>query len=699
VTNPVLVIGGGIAGGTAALLLTDRGIPVVLLKEPPETEEGSSYLAQGGIVYRNPEDSPETLMKDIWEAGARCGDIPALRILTREGPGVVERVLIRRLEVPFDRTAEGELCLTREGGHRCPRIIHVRDATGKAVMEKLDRALGESSLVHTITGGTAVDLLTEASPGGKDKICRGARIITAEGDRLDISASHTIMATGGAGALYPRSSNPSQCRGEGIAMAHRAGALIEDMEYVQFHPTVLALEGAPPLLITEAARGAGARLVNRDNRPFMNRYAPGWGDLAPRDLVSRSLFQEMRNQKCTSVFLNFRDYIPPETIRSRFPTIYRRCLDLGTDITVDLLPVSPAAHFTLGGIKVDTWGCSSLPGLYALGECSRTGVHGANRLASTSLLEALVWAERTAGFLSRRIPSTRLSPTGAASFSDIFPPPARPSWVTENSREDPNPALNGVGRKLEGIMESCLGVERRTGDVKKALEEIEILEKEVIYLTGRFPAHREGARMRNGLGAARLIARGALNNRVSRGTHFIVCFEEEKPMIHAEERRKKLISILTGATAAVTGTELARQTGVSRQVVVQDMAVLRAAGVEVEAGPQGYRILTNRLWPSLTVAVKHGPEETEEELNLLVDAGVEVLDVTVEHRLYGEIRGALHIAGRDDVRKFMNQLGDNPSGLLLELTGGIHLHTITARSRDRLDRALENLRNRGFLVE
>jgi len=509
----VLVIGGGIAGSIAALGLAEKGADVVILRPSPSAAETASFHAQGGIVYKGAADSPQSRFEDIWNAGGCCGDREMIRMLAEDGPEAIERILIDRLNISFDRSPQGELSLTKEAAHSCPRIIHNSDATGKAVMETLQQAVSGHPGITLMTGCIATDLIMS---GDLEKKCHGASIIDSGGSIDSVRASITIMATGGAGSLYKRTSNPYGAKGHGAAMAARVGAETRDLEYMQFHPTALALPGIKPFLISEAVRGAGARLVTPSNVPFMNEYSPQWEDLAARDVVARAILLEMKKEGTPHVCLNFFEYIPTDVIKDRFPTIYSRCMLHGIDITRELLPVTPAAHFICGGISVDEWAQTSVPGLFAVGECSCTGVHGANRLASTSLLEGVVWADRAV----RRI-STLLEKNPDPLLSSSSVSPDDKAGAAEMYHEL-QPQIQNMEQRIQRIMWDKVGILRNYRDLGDAVYELKEMKDsaENMYSQG-LPAAAT-ASLRNMAGTAVMVAESALKNRVSRGCHYIV---------------------------------------------------------------------------------------------------------------------------------------------------------------------------------
>lgn len=511
----VLVVGCGIAGGITALRLADAGIPVVLATRSQDPAESNTFWSQGGIIFEGFKDSPEQLAEDIIAAGAGLTNPEAVKILTESGPKLLEDILINQLGIHFDRE-DGALSLAREGGHSVPRIVHVADATGKAIEVHLIQALKAHPNVTLLTQQTAIDLIT-SSHHSIDRLqvyspvsCVGAyfhdrqtRLVTK------VMARATVLATGGIGQIYAHNTNPLGARGDGQAMAYRAGARVVNMEFVQFHPTTFMGATGARFLITEAVRGDGGRLVHADNTPFMQKYDPQWKDLAPRDVVARAIYQEMLERDVPSVYLNLRDYIPESKIRNHFPTILDRCAAAGIDITKELVPVVPGAHYACGGIWVDTSGRSTVNRLYAVGEVACTGLHGANRLASTSLLEGLVWGDRVAQHLIANI--TNLSAPDCKNY---------PDWEYTDGGA-PDPALIGQDYgQIKALMWNYVGLVRTTQRLERALRELRRFEQEIefFYRTTQLTDGLIG--LRNAARTATLVAQAAWTNRQSIGCHF-----------------------------------------------------------------------------------------------------------------------------------------------------------------------------------
>jgi L-aspartate oxidase len=412
-TADVIVVGSGIAGLTTALRLRRR-VARVLLVTKTVLDEGSTAWAQGGIAaVMSPEDSPAEHIHDTLVAGVGLCDVEAVETLVREGTDAVWDLIA--LGAEFDRGDSGGLSLTREGGHHRDRILHAGgDATGREISRALIAALNrvrDDPGIEVIEHALVVDLLTDAT----QRVCGVTLHVIGEGQVDGVGAAQAravVLATGGLGQIYASTTNPSVATGDGMAAALRAGAVLADLEFVQFHPTVLWLgegsRGQQPL-ISEAVRGEGAFLVDEAGERFMQGQHP-LADLAPRDVVSRAIIRRMRDTGADHVYLDCR-HLGAEFVEQRFPSIVQRCRELGFDPATQLLPVAPAQHYASGGIRTDLEGRSSLEGLYACGETSCTGVHGANRLASNSLLEGLVFARRIADDLTSRLGAGELPET------------------------------------------------------------------------------------------------------------------------------------------------------------------------------------------------------------------------------------------------------------------------------------------------
>ncbi|MDH3285457.1 MAG: FAD-binding protein, partial [Acidobacteriota bacterium] len=449
-------------------------------------------------------------------AGAGLSWPPAVELLAESGPRLVEELFVAEGEPDFDRGADGALVYGLEGAHSRRRILHVGDRTGRAMMVSLLRRVAERPNVTLLEARTAIDLITFPHHA-RDPLavyepltCRGAYVLDeGRGTVEPVVAAHTILATGGLGQIFLNSSNPDGARGDGLSMAYRAGAQIANTEYVQFHPTTLHMPGTTKFLISEAVRGEGGVLLTPDGRPFMERYSSEWRDLAPRDVVARAIYWEMLANDWPHVLLDIASHMQPAEIKERFPEIHARCLAHDIDITERPIPVVPAAHYFCGGILVDLDGRSSIPGLYAAGEVSCTGVHGANRLASTSLLEGLVWGDRAARHIAGEGPSKTTAESSV------------PEWDVSNLRYDSDPALvQGDMQTIRNIMWHYVGLVRSAYRMNRALRELVSLSLNIEDFYRRARLTDELVGLRNGVQAALLVARAARRNRTSRGCHF-----------------------------------------------------------------------------------------------------------------------------------------------------------------------------------
>ena len=482
-----LIIGSGIAGLRAAVELVDAGRVLVLTKGGPD--DGSTTHAQGGIAAAvSPGDSPEVHASDTVLAGDGLCREGAVRVLTHEGPAYVRELIDWGAQ--FDRKADGSLSLGREGAHAVRRVLHARDATGREIGRTLWRRVGRHPRLSVVDQARVVELSID---GGR---CVGARFRDRAGGLLEARALATLLATGGAGRLYRETTNPQVATGDGLAMAYRGGARVADLEFVQFHPTALDVEGHPRFLLSEALRGEGAILVNEHGEPFMSAIDPA-GDLAPRDRVARGIAREVQGTG-EHAYLSLSE-LSPDFVHERFPHISKMCRALGLDLARDRIPVGPAAHYTMGGVETDLDGHTTVEGLYAAGEVACTGVHGANRLASNSLLEGLVFgarAGRAMGAWSAR--------AGHASTSRHRSEPVEVSSIdVEGLNED----------AIRDLMWRKVGLFRDRAGLAAAVDQLAAWDTQL-----------RGVRELTGIGimvtAARLIARAALRRTESRGAHF-----------------------------------------------------------------------------------------------------------------------------------------------------------------------------------
>lgn len=512
----VLIVGSGIAGLAAAITASEAGLDVIVISKESDLKESNTFYAQGGIVAMGQDDCPELLVNDIMSAGDGISNPEAAKILAVEGPRYVEEFLVKKVGVPFSRSETGEFELAQEGSHSRRRILHHKDMTGRAIEESLTRKVTECGHVRLLEDYTAIDLLT-IPHHSRDPLslyhepqCIGAYVLNNWNERVErIFSSYTILATGGLGRIYLHTTNPPCATGDGFALASRAGARLINMEYIQFHPTSLFHRDADGFLISEALRGEGARLKTRDGVPFMDRYSP-LGDLAPRDEVGRAIYEEMIKRGDTYVFLDIASYATID-VQKRFPAIHAKCLSLGIDIGKDPIPVVPAAHYACGGVHVNGWGRTSLKKLYAAGEVSGTGLHGANRLASTSLLEGLVWGIRAAKDIANHFDGTK-----SYKESDI------PAWIYPDKEEEVDPALvHQDWLSIRSTMWNYVGIVRTVKRLERA-------KADMGYLLNRMNEFYRKAHigplllgLRNGIQTALVVVEAAFHNRISRGTHYI----------------------------------------------------------------------------------------------------------------------------------------------------------------------------------
>ncbi len=513
----LLVIGSGLAGAVSAIIAADEGISVTIISKTAQVLGGNTPKAQGGIIYKNSADSANDLKQDIMTAGAgHCWE-PAVDQLCKEGPGLIDEFLIKRCGVSFDKNPNGELDLTEEGGHSAPRIIHTKDQTGYGIQVKVTELLKNHPRIQVLTGHTAIDLLTYSHHSNtstdiyKKPTCFGAIVLeNASGKIIPIFANRTILATGGLGQIYLHTTNPEETQGDGIAMGWRAGARCINLQYIQFHPTTLYHESSR-FLITESLRGEGARLITHEGKEFMNKFHHQ-GSLAPRDIVARGIHQTMLDTRQSCVYLDI-SHKDAAWLKQRFPGIYKVCLDKGCDITRDPIPVVPAAHYSCGGLSVNLVGRTSLNRLYAVGEVSCTGVHGANRLASSSLLEALVW-----GFRAGKDAADH-------SGDDVWFPKIDP-WY--NAEQIIDPALiQQDWQTIKSTMWNYVGLIRtreRLHRAKTILRNLQI-DVERFYRNAKLDENIIG--LRNGLQAAIALVDATLEARESRGAHYLLDTEKE----------------------------------------------------------------------------------------------------------------------------------------------------------------------------
>jgi len=507
----VLVIGSGVAGLTYALKVAEFA-RVILITKKEDTESNTNY-AQGGIAaVMAPEDALEFHVRDTLVAGAGLCHRDAVEQMVREGPSLVRQLIEWGARFSLDAGAETpRLSLGREGGHSHHRIVHAQDLTGREVERTLITAVQNHPNIEVHEHHAALELITAERDGVREVL--GVTALDRRNDRVQaVFADATLLATGGAGHVYLYTTNPSIATGDGVAIAHRAGARIANMEFIQFHPTTLYHPEARSFLISEAVRGDGGILKLRDGTPFMDAYHP-MASLAPRDVVARAIDSELQRTGDDYVHLDV-THLSPEFTKSRFPNIYARCLELGIDITRDPIPVVPAAHYSCGGVLTDLEGRASLGRLYAVGEAACTGVHGANRLASNSLLEALVFADHAAAD-TRELLRQRRAPPESADDRTL-----EANDEVRRSREVSPPFVAQLRLLVQTLMWAHVGIVRSDRRLQQAQREVEILREAVESLFAASRVTVELMELRNITQVAWLIIECALRRKESRGLNF-----------------------------------------------------------------------------------------------------------------------------------------------------------------------------------
>ena len=514
--HDVLIIGSGAAGLTAALTLAEHCRVLVLAKGP--LTSGSTAWAQGGIAaVLDAGDTFANHIEDTMVAGAGLNRRETVEHVVESAPKAIERLV--QLGVPFN-TDGANLHLTREGGHSHRRIVHVNDATGWAVQAALLKAAEEHPNVTLLPDRTCVDLITgrhEVRYSGSGRVWGAYALNAATGEVEAYTARATILASGGAGRVYRFSTAPSGATGDGIAMAWRAGCRVSNMEMMQFHPTCLYNLEVKNFLITEAVRGEGGRLINpRTGKRFMEFYDPQRMELAPRDVVARAIDSEIKRFGLDCVHLDI-SHMPAEFVKEHFPNIHEKLLGLGIDMTTGPIPVVPAQHYTCGGVLIDLQGRTDLPGLYAAGECTESGLHGANRLASNSLLECFVFGEAAAQDIIARW----------GSFD--APPPVREWDESRVTDSDEEVVIKQNWTEIRRFMWNYVGIVRTTKRLERAAHRIKLLYDEIEDYYGHFRVTTDLIELRNLLQCADLIVKSALKRHESRGLHYTLDYPQTLP--------------------------------------------------------------------------------------------------------------------------------------------------------------------------
>ncbi len=506
-----LVIGSGIAGLSFALKASSLGSVYVITKK--QEVDTATNLAQGGIAaVLHEDDTFESHIQDTLSAGDGLCDEAVVRMVVENGPARVKELV--DLGVKFVKESNGSLSLGREGGHSRRRVAHAYDLTGKEIERALVASVEKVKRVKLFENHMCVDLIVEDDPtgvNGSEKRCVGAYVINEEGEIETFLAKVVVLCTGGAGKVYLYTSNPDIATGDGVAIAHRAGAIVSNMEFVQFHPTCLYHHQAKNFLISEAVRGEGAILLNDEGQRFMDKYEPKEMELATRDKVARAIDSEMKRTGADCVYLDI-SHKKEAFLRKRFPTIFEKCFSLGIDISKKAIPVVPAAHYLCGGVNVDHHGRTSVEGLFALGETSCTGLHGGNRLASNSLLEAIVYAENVYKYCREHW-----------RFIDKQPFKTVPD-IDESSKEriDEEILINHNWDIIRRVMWNYVGIVRKKSRLLVAKQRISAVREEIEQIIQKYKITPNMLELRNISRVASLIIDASLAREKSRGLHFMI---------------------------------------------------------------------------------------------------------------------------------------------------------------------------------
>ncbi|HEY8210608.1 MAG TPA: L-aspartate oxidase [Myxococcaceae bacterium] len=500
-----LVLGGGVAGLSYALKAARSGTVAVLTKRA--RHESNTNYAQGGIAaVLSPLDSPELHIEDTLTAGAGLCSKAAVEVTVREGPGRLKDLVAMGAE--FARRPNGDFELTREGGHSARRVVHAGDITGQEVERALLAACDEQKHITFFPDAAAIDLILDRrAPVNGHPRCLGAYALLSDGRIETFLGKVTVLATGGAGKVYLCTTNPDVATGDGVAMAHRAGARVANMEFYQFHPTALYHPEAKNFLLSEALRGEGGKLRLRSGQPFMSSYDPR-AELAPRDIVARAIDAELKRTGDECVFLDM-THLGRAFVTNRFPNIYNTCKAFGVDMAAQPIPVVPAAHYMCGGVVTDLDGRTNLHGLYAIGEVACTGLHGANRLASNSLLEGLVFGPRAAAASAEE--------AAAARPLEQEPPRWNPGAAVDS---DESVVVTHNWDEIRRLMWNYVGIVRTDKRLMRARRRLELLREEIRDYYWRFKVTRDVIELRNIADVAALIVECASRRKESRGLHY-----------------------------------------------------------------------------------------------------------------------------------------------------------------------------------
>jgi len=512
--HDVLIIGSGAAGLSLALRLADHTRVAVLSKVA--LSEGSTLYAQGGVcAVLDAQDSIESHIQDTLVAGAGLCGLEAVQLVVSQGKACIDWLVERGVPFTEETWEDGSshLHLTREGGHSHRRVVHAADATGKAIETSLEHHARNHSNIDLLEFHNVVDLIIDRKQSKANRRVLGAYVLDTRGHKVKtLRARLVVLATGGASKVYLYTSNPDVSTGDGMALAWRAGARIANMEFIQFHPTCLYHPHARSFLISEAVRGEGGRLLLPDGTRFMEKFDPR-KELAPRDIVARAIDHEMKRLGIDCVYLDI-SHKPADFITSHFPTIHARCLELGIDMTRQPIPVVPAAHYTCGGVVTDSHARTDVPGLYAVGEVACTGLHGANRMASNSLLECLVYASQACEDILQVLP-------------EIAIPPELPEWdESQVSDSDEEVVVSHNWDELRRFMWDYVGIVRTNKRLERALRRVELLQQEIADYYGHFRVTSDLLELRNLVTVAELIIRCAQLRTESRGLHYTLDYPQ-----------------------------------------------------------------------------------------------------------------------------------------------------------------------------
>ena len=510
-----LVIGSGLAGLAFALKVSSQSRVIICTKK--KASESNTSMAQGGIAAAiSGEDDIENHVKDTLQAGAGLCNPEVVRSIIEKGPRAIQDLL--DWGVQFDRDDQRRIALAREGGHSQNRILHVADYTGQAIHQALLETAKQAPNIEFLEDHFALDLITERNlhpmKVGSNR-CLGAYLLdTLNGSSKIVLAKATVLATGGCGKVYLYTSNWSGATGDGIALAHRAGARTANLEFMQFHPTCLYHPLSRNFLLSEALRGEGGELINSDGQPFMQQKHP-MGSLAPRDIVARSIDEEMKRSGKESVFLDM-THRSADELQARFPVIFQKCKDLGIDMANEPIPVVPAAHYLCGGVLTDQTGQTDIEGLFALGETAHTGLHGANRLASNSLLECLVVASDCAKASQRLLRENLISYNNVEPYRELS---------VQNS--DELVVVHHMWDEIRRLMWNYMGIVRSDKRLQRAKHRLELIRREVLDYYSTFKLHPDIEELRNIALVAELSVQCALQRKESRGIHFSLDYPDK----------------------------------------------------------------------------------------------------------------------------------------------------------------------------